>query len=322
MSYSAKQTVLLVKIETTSGTDAVPTTAADAVAIRVDDFKAKIEEKFAENELATGAFGAPDQIPYTRRGTISFSVPWQGSGTAGTAAAWRALMLGCATSETVTAATRVDILPASAALKTCSIYAYVNGQLEKFVYAAGSFKLSCKVGEVPLLSFSFTALVTSVAAAAAPTNAVLTAYKRPQAFGAAYSTGLVIGGAYAAGAITGGTTFPLQEFTLDSGNDVQDVEMAGTESVGVYDWAPKVSLVADISAAQMATLYDNMHTGTTISVGFSHGTVAGLKGLCFAPSCQLTAIDDKASSKVLLNGLELTCGNTSALNDAWRLVML
>lgn len=322
MAYSAKQTVILLKNEATSGTDSVPVVATDAVSFQVNNFKAKIEEKFAENELATGAFGAADQIPYTRRGRVSFSVPWQSSGAAGTAPAWRAALISCAVSETVTAGQRVEYLPASANLKTSTMYAYVNGQLEKFVFGAGTCKLSCKVGEVPTLDFDYTALVTSVAAGAAPSNAVFTAFKRPVAFGAAYTTGLVIGGAYAAGAITGGTTFPLQEFTLDLANDVEDVEMAGQESVGVFDWQPKISIVADISAAQMATLYDNMHTGAQVTVGFTHGNAAGLKMMAFAPSCQVMAIDDKQSGKVLLNGLELACLSTAALNDAWRMVAL
>lgn len=322
MAYSAKNTVILLKNEATSGIDSVPVVATDAVGIRVQNLKAKIEQRIAENEMATGAFGAPDQIPYSRRGRLSFSVPWQSSGAAGTAPAWKAALLGCAVAETVTAGQRVDYLPASAALKTNSIYVYVNGQLEKFTFGAGNCKLSCKVGEVPTLDFDFTALVTSVAAGAAPTNAVFTAYKKPVAFGALGTTGLVIGGAYAAGAITGGTTFPLTEFTLDFGNVVEDVEAAGAETVGVFDWSPKISLVADISAAQMATLYDNMNTGTPITVGFTHGVTAGLKMLAFSPACQITAIDDKAAGKFLLNGLELACMNTSALNDAWRMVAL
>lgn len=322
MAYSVKQTVILLKTEATAGTDAVPTVANDAVSFQVNNFKAKIEQRFAENELATGAFGAAEQIPYSRRGRVSFSVPWQSSGVAGTAPAWKAALQACSVAETVTAGQRVDYLPASSNLKTVTMYAYVNGQLEKFVFGAGNCKLSCKVGSVPTLDFDFTALVTAVTAANAPSNGVFTAFKKPQAFGVQATTGLIIGGAYALGAITGGTAFPMTEFSLDLGADVQDIEAAGTETVGVYDWAPKISVVADISAAQMATLYDNMNTGTTISVGFTHGNAGGLKMLAFAPACQITSIEDKASGKLLLNGLELSCLNTAALNDAWRMVAL
>ena len=105
--------------------------------------------------IAAGAFAAVDRLPYTRRGKISFSVECQASGTLGTAPQWGKALQACAFSETVTATTRVDYLPASSALKTATIWAYVNGRLEKFLYAAGTVKLSMKDGQVPTLDFEF-----------------------------------------------------------------------------------------------------------------------------------------------------------------------
>jgi hypothetical protein len=70
MSGSIDNTVILAKIETTSGTDAAPTNTADAVAIRVANLSVKYVQNFAERDVMTGTFSAPDKLPYSRRGQI------------------------------------------------------------------------------------------------------------------------------------------------------------------------------------------------------------------------------------------------------------
>ena len=169
MAGSVQKSVILAKVEVTSGTDAAPTNVADAVLIRISGMAAKIEQKMASRDIVRGVFGAPDMLPYTRRGSITFSVDLAGSGVLGTAPQWGKLLVGCGYSETVTAATRVDYTPASANLKTLTIWAYVNDKLEKFNFCAGTWKLgNFKVGQIPTLDFTFQGLVTSVAATAAP----------------------------------------------------------------------------------------------------------------------------------------------------------
>lgn len=323
MTYSVKSTVILAKAETTPGTDAVPTAAANAVGFQVSDFSCDIEQRFAANEIATGQFGGADQIPYTRRGKVKFSVPFAASGTAGTAPAWKTLLQGCATAETsATIPTRLEYTPASAALKALSIWAYVNGVLEMFTYCAGNMKLSSKVGEVPTLQFEFTGLVTSVAAGSAPA-ATLTTWKRPLAFGpAACPLGLQLGATYTTGALSGGANYGLQEITLDLGNEIQDQELAGSETVNVVDWVPKVSLVADISGAPLAALYAAMDGGTTQSLGWVHGSVAGAKLLVHAGQLQVTSVKHQKNGKSFLASLELTALPSAAGNDAWRIVAL
>lgn len=321
MPTSVKNSLILFKLETTSGTDSGPTPGANAVAMQVDDFSATVEQRSATNEIVGTGFGSQDMIPYARRGKVSFKVPLAGSGGL-TPPAWGALLAACAVSETAgTSPTRLEYLPASTGLKTASQWGYVNGVLSKLNYVVGNGKLTWEVGKVPTLALDYSGLVTTVSDAPPPA-ATLTAWKRPLAFGPATCSGVNLGGTYAAGGITGGTVYPLKSLELDLGCDIVDLEMAGPESIGVYDWMPKLTLTADLAPAALSALYAAMHAGTTTSVGLQHGSVAGSKLLFHAGQCAITGIEDVREGKLLLTKLSLACQPSAAGNDAWRLVHL
>lgn len=319
MPGSIHNTVILAKVETTAGTDAAPTAGADAVLIRVSNLSAKVEQLFAERDIVRGTFGAPDKLPYTRRGAINFSVELQGSGTAGTAPEWGDLLIGCGLAETITAGSRVEYTPASTNLKTLTIWAYINGKLEKFAFAVGNFKLNMQVGQVGTLDFSFQALVTSVAAGAAPTP-TLAAWVKPLPVGPINTGQLVLGGAYATGAITGGTGYNFQTLGLDAGSDVQTLELAATERIDLFNRVPKLNVVADIGGAAIAGLYAAMQSATPTSVGVVHGSTAGRKVIVYAPAATLAGIDDQVNGNVILNALDLVPQPTAAANDDFRIV--
>lgn len=321
MPGSIQNSVILAKVESTPGTDAAPTAGADAVLIRVSNLSAKIEQMFAERDIVRGSFGAPDKLPYTRRGTITFSVELQSSGAAGTAPPWGDLLIGCGMAETVTAAARVDYTPSSVNLKTLTIWAYLNGKLEKFVFAVGNFKIGMSVGGVPTLDFTFQALVASVTAASAPTP-TLSAWIKPLAVGAVNTSQLTLGGTYAAGAITGGTGYNFKSFSLDAGSDVQPLELAAIERIDLYNRSPSINLVADIGGAAIAGYYAGMQAGTPTSVGLVHGTAAGQKVMLFAPAATIAGIDDDVQGNVMLNTMDLVPQPTSAFNDDFRIVAM
>ncbi|MCA0175233.1 MAG: hypothetical protein LCH73_02930 [Proteobacteria bacterium] len=321
MPISVKNSLILVKTEATPGVDSGPTPAANAVGMQVDDFSSQIEQRSATNETVGTGFGSQDMIPYARRGKVAFKVPLAGSGGL-TPPSWNVLLGMCAVSETAgVSPTRLEYMPASTNLKTTSLWAYVNGELGKFAYAVGNGKMLWEAGKVPTLGVEGTGLVTSVTDVATPA-ATLTSWKRPLAFGPATCAGVNLGGTYAAGAITGGTFYSLKSLELDMGNDIVDLELAGPESIGVYDWAPKLTLTADIAPAALTALYAAMHAGTLTSVGMQHGNVAGSKLLFHAGQCAITGIEDVREGKLFLTKLSLACQPSSAGNDAWRLVHL
>ena len=319
MSGSVQKTVILCKLETTSGTDAAPTNTADAVLFNVSNLSCKISQTFADRDVVVGAFGAIDKLPTMRRGEIQFSVEMAGSGVAGTAPQWGDLLQACGMAETVTASTRVDYTPISTALKTATIWAYYNGRLEKFNYCAGGVKLSFSTGGVPKLDFTFKGLVSSVASAAGVTP-TLTGWIRPLAVSTLNTTKLSLGAVtYSAGAITGGTQYSFKEFSADFANDIQDPALVGQEKVEIFGRSPTASLVADLGATVHAQLKDDMNTGTTSAMGLVHGTTAGNKILLYAPVGVITSVEDNVNGNVMLDSLGFTL-RPSAGNDDLRLV--
>lgn len=319
MAGSIQKSVILAKVETTSGTDAAPTATADAVAIRVSNLSVKVTEKFAERDIILGVFAAPDKLPYTRRAEVTFSCELQSSGTLGTAPAWGDLLVGCGFAETVTAGARVDYTPASSGLKTLTLWAYVNDRLEKYTFCAGTFKLNMGVGNVPSLDFTFTGLVSSVAAAPGVTP-TLSAWIRPEAVGPSATSQLSLGAVtYSAGALSGGTAYNFKDFSIDCANDVQDLELATKETVAIYGRAPACSLTADLDASAHAGFVADMHAGTTRALGLVHGSAAGRKVLVYAPVGVITSVADQVDGTKMFSALELTLRPLSA-NDDFRIV--
>lgn len=321
MAGSIHKTVILAKLEATKGTDSAPTNTDDAVLLRVANLSAKIDEKMATRDIVRGAFGAADMLPYTRRGRVAFSVELQSSGALGTAPAWGDLLRGCGFAETITASTRVEYLPISSALESLTIWAYINGKLEKFNYCAGTVALNLKVGEVPTLDFTFTGLVTSVAAGAAPA-ATLSTWIRPQAVGPFNSTQISLGCTYATGALSGGTQHNWQEFSVDIANDVQDLELATQETVDIYGRNPTARLIADLGGATVATQYADLHAGTAKSLGLVHGVGTGKQVLVFAPNAVITEIDDSVQGSVMLNSINFSLQPGASFNDELRIVAI
>lgn len=318
MAGSIQNTVILFKAETTSGTDAAPTNTADAVQIRVSNMSSKIEQRMADRDVLVGGFAAVDKLPYARRGTISFSVDLQASGSLGVAPQWGDMLLCCGFSEAVTATTRVDYTPASASLKTGTIWAYLNGRLEKFNYCAGTVKISLEVGKVPTLDFTFTGLVSS-SAASAPPAPTLTAWIRPEAVGPTFTTALSAGAVtYSSGAITGGTLYNFKSFNIDMANDVQDLELVTAESVAIQGRDPKADIVADFGATQHAAWQADMHAGTSRAFGLVHGSTGTKKVGIYVPVGVITDVSDEVNGNVMLDKMSITL-RPSTLNDELRI---
>ena len=98
-----KRKALLAKIETTAGTDAVPTTSANAIEARNVQFT-PLEANFVENNVEVPYYGNAPELPVSQAAKISFDVAIQGPGTAGQAPAFGPLLRGAGMAETLLAA--------------------------------------------------------------------------------------------------------------------------------------------------------------------------------------------------------------------------
>jgi hypothetical protein len=316
-----KKTVILVKVETTSGTDAVPTGVANAIQA-MDMQITPLDAKNVDTNIINPWFGNSPSLVGTASVKCSFSVLLAGSGTAATAPAWGALLLGCANAETTGLLTpsRVEYLPATDSLKTVTIYWYDDGLLHKLLGCFGNVKLSAKSGEAPKLTFDFVGIDAGVSAAANAT-ATLTGWKIPLAITKANVTDISLGCTYATGALTGGVAYNSTGLSLDWGNQVDFVPMLTTEQVVLSDRKVSGQMSIELSAAQEVTQMAAVKANTLTGIGFVMGNVSGNKIMLHMPSVQLINPKKEELNGMRLIGFDLRVLPVSG-NDEIRIISL
>ncbi len=321
MSRLAKRTVVLAKVETTSGTDSTPTGASNAIQV-MDLSITPLDAKNVDTNFLTSYFGGAAQLVGTASVKCSFSVLLAGAGAAATAPAWGALLLGCANAETTGLLTpnRVEYLPATDSLKTLTIYYYDDGLLHKLLGCFGNAKLSAKSGEAPKLTFDFVGLDGGVSATANAT-AVLTAWKTPPAVTKANITDINLGCTYATGALSGGTSYNSTGLALDWGNSVSFAPMLTTEEVVLADRDMTGSVSLELSAAQEVTMLTSVKANTLQSIGFVIGASTGNKIMLHMPNVQLINPKKEEFNGKRIIGFDMRVLPSSG-NDELRIVSL
>lgn len=293
-----RNTVICAKPETTAGTDAAPSGAANAILVS-DMSITPLDAKNIDRNLVRGYFGASEQLVGTASVKVSFTVELQGSGTAATAPALGNLLLGCGMAEaSLSTPNRVEYTPISTVLKTLTIYYYDDGVLHKLLMAMGNCMLSAKVGDRPTLKFEFTGLDGGMSAASA--SPTYTNWKTPVSMTKANVVDITLGATYAAGVLSGGTAYPSTGIEINLGNSVQYTPLLSSERIDIIDRDVSGSTELDLTAAQEVSFMSTVKANTTQSIALTIGTVSGSKLIIHAPAVQM--LNPK---KVDLNGTRL-----------------
>lgn len=281
-----RNTVILAKVESTAGTDAVPTGADDAVLVSGMSIT-PLDANNVNRDLVRGFFGGSEQLVATASVKCSFTVELAGAAAAATAPQWGDLLLACAMAEaSLTTPNRVEYTPVSTALKTLTIYYYDDGVLHKLLGCMGNVKLSAKVGERPTLMFDFVGLDGGISAAANATP-TLTAWKVPPTMVKANVVDITIGCTYSAGALSSGTVYGSTGLELDLGNQVNFTPLLNAEYVDISNREMTGSMQLDLTAAQEVSFMATVKANTTQGVGLTIGTSTGNKIILHAPAVQL-----------------------------------
>lgn len=315
-----RNTAVLLKLETTYGTDSVPTAASDAMLLRKFTCK-PLDIKYVDIPEIRPFFGKGASLVGSSFVSGSLEVSLAGSGAAGTAPMWGRILRTCGFAEAISAGLRVDYTPISAALESASLYYYDDGVLKK---ALGlrcnitSFKMG--YGDVPMLGVNFMALDGGDIAVASPAL-TLTPWKMPLPVNQANSGLLTIGCTYSAGALVGGATYPSRGIELALGGQLSFMELLGGEGIDFTERDVSGKITLDLTAAQEITNMGIVKAGTTQGIGLLHGVTAGYKLLTHLPAHQLKnpAKDTLSGRRVItydINGVPVTG------NDEWRIVAL
>lgn len=321
MARLIRQTVILAKVETTSGVDAVPTGASNA--LQVTDFSVTpLDANNVDINILLPYFGGSPSLVGTASVKCSFTVLLAGSGAAATAPAWGALLQGCGMAETTGLITpaRVEYLPITDLLKTLTIYYHDSGVLHKMLGAFGNVKLSAKVGEAPKLMFDLVGLDGGISAVTNAT-AVLTAWKTPVAITKANVTDIQMGCTYALGVLSGGTPYNSTGLMFDFGNKVDFVPMLTTEEVVLTDRKITGNVSIELTPAQEVSFMATVKANTLTGMGFVIGTSTGNKIMLHMPSTQLINPKKEEINGKRIIGYDLRAVPVSG-NDEIRFISL
>ncbi len=300
MSRNKRRVALLACLETVSGDGTTPDASTNAILFEVDNFNATIGQQFDTRDMALGYLGGPDKIATVRRGTVSFSVELAGSGTAGTAAPWGVLQVGCGYASAVSAGSRVTYNPASTGLKTLSLFGFVDGVKKKFNFCTGDFTATLVGAARPRIDYTFQCLVTDITESALP-SAVFTPWKRPLPVTPGNTSGLLWGCTFTTGlvAIGSGAEYEFTSLIVKGGNSIQDINYSKSAMLEIDNRAPTLEATVKLTAAQEVLLTDLMATGNTTAIGVNHGQVAGSRSVIYAPAARLTAMADDYTGNIM-----------------------
>ncbi len=274
MTIRWAEKLLVAKIESTYGTDSTPG-GGDAVLATAIELSA-MEGQDLERNLDKPYLGNDGTIAVDLHSKIKFRVELQGSGTAGTAPAWSALIRACAFAETVSAATSVTYNPITSSHESISLYLMIGNTRYVMKGARGNVAFILNASGIPYLEFEFTSLFTLPAEGTPPTPNY-DGYQDPTEVSNATTPTFTIDG----------DDYVLRNFKLDAGNDVQGRFLIGDERVIIVDRAEMLDF--QMVAVPLSTLnpYALAKAKTQVELVITHGTEAGKIATIEVPTMQI-----------------------------------
>jgi hypothetical protein len=255
-------------LPTIGGVNALLATEIDVTPLEVD---------LKDRELIRGTYGNTLKVVGGRMAKATVTVELAGSGTAGTAPRWGALMRACGFSQTIVAVTSVAYAPVSTGHDSVSLSFFADGTRHNLTGCRGTVSFSYEVGEVPTMTFEFTGLYNTAAAESNPTP-TFGAQAVPLAFNSVNTTSTSVHGF--AGC--------LSSLSLDIANVVTHRQLAGcTQNVQITDRLPSGSFSVEAPALGSKDYFAAANSQTLAAVNVTHGGTAGNIAALACPSCNL-----------------------------------
>jgi len=253
------QTVILAKVETVKGTDAVPTGALNAILVSDVTFTPLEGDEVERNNIRP-YFGDGGSTMVTQYAKLSFSVEAAGVGTAGDLPGYEALLRAAGCAVTTTAGVDVRFAPVTDAMESVTIYVAVGRNLQKLTSAMLNVKLAADAKTIAKFQFEVTGTYQEAADAAAPAGVTYAKFQDPFGVNKVNTTLSLHGTSVAASA-----------FSFDFGNavikrdliNVDTVEITGRKSTGSVTFDN--TLVSDKNWVELA------RTSTRGAIALKHG---------------------------------------------------
>jgi len=306
MAKLMRNMLLLVKTETTAGTDAAPTAALNSILAR-GIAPTPVNAEFADRDLIRPYFGFTGQVQTASYSTIEFEVELAGAGAAGTAPKYGPLLTASGFSETITASTKVDYAPLTTNQKTVTIHVFLDGVKHAMTGCKGSVSFALSARGIPVMRYVFTGLTAIVTDTANPTGSDFTGFIAPLAINKQNTPTFNLHS----------VAIKATELNIDIGNQIDYRTYIGSEDVTFTDRAPSGSVTFEYDTIASKNWFTTTNLGTLAPLQLVHGTTAGNIVQIDAPKVQVTnpsLSDDNGLAFMSLNlALQPNVGNDELL---------
>jgi hypothetical protein len=263
MALLSRKRLILVKTESTYGTDSTPA-GTDALLVRNLDIT-PLSGEIVSRDLIRPYLGNFDQLIAQTSVAINFEVELAGSGTAGTAPKYDAILKACGLAATIVASTSVTYAPVSASFSSTTIYFNLDGVLHRLTGCRGSMTMSCAVGAIPTLAFNLTGVYNSPTDTAAPA-ATYSAQATPLIFREGNTS------AFSFFSYSG----ILQSVDFNLANDLVYRDLVGgVQETLITDRKPAGTVMIEAPTIATKDFFTTALASSTGNLTFLHGTTAG-----------------------------------------------
>lgn len=298
-----RKRLIQVKKESTYGTDSSPA-GSDALLVRNLEIT-PIESDVVSRDLIRPYLGNSPQLLANSRVSITFQVELAGSGTAGTAPRYGALLQACGLSETIVASTSVTYAPVSSSFSSATIYFNNDGIRHIATGCRGTFNLSGEVGQIPTIDFTIVGIYN------APTDTA-----QPSVTYSQQASPLIFKDGNTSAFQFFSYAGCLQSVSFDMANETVYRELVGcTKQALITNRAPSGTVVLEAPALATKDYFAISQTETTGNLTFLHGTTAGNRVTFTAGQCDITNPSYADQDGVQMLSIPYVATPTTAGND-------
>lgn len=261
-----KTKAILLKAETTYGTDAVPAGATNWFEAR-NVTLTPMEAETIDRNIEMPYMGSAGKALVASWSKLSFEILLGASGVLGTAPKWGPMMLALGFAETIVASTSVTYNLASSGFSGLTAYVNIDGTLHKLVGCRGEVKAKISAKGIPTLAVELTSVYT------APVTGVV-----PSVTTTGWAYDLAVNSVNTGKVTLNAVDLAFSTLEWACGNQVARIDLPGPQrEVAITDRKPTANLTVLAPALAVFDPFALAQAGTAITLTNTHGTVAGAK---------------------------------------------
>jgi hypothetical protein len=306
MPKNAEKKLLLYKIETTEGTDAAPTAAADAI-ITVGLDASGLEGDEKQRNIDGQYAGARPTVYGQIRKPVTFSVEWAGSGVSAiTVPAWMKILRICGFNAGVAGASSVVQSPITDNVPSATLWPHYDNLRLAALGCRSNWTLTLEDDEIPMLNLTAMGFPPAgIVAEAAPGAPTFTNQAAPVVASTANTTFNL-----------GGFAAPLRRLTINGGTVIEPRSLVGPSDKVM--WRNRVmtgEALIEFPDLTTKNYYTNLLNRTTQTLAVTHGTVVANIVELAAPRAEIGLITTPEEQGQLMAAIPLRFLPSAAGND-------